>query len=480
MGNWEIVRLICFREIRDQFRDRRTLVMVVILPVVLYPLLGFAVFQYALTQGDKASVVGIHGLEHLPKPSPLAADTSPAPIVAWLTAVPTPGTGWEQVCSAAALAAQAQRLAEYPPLVVTGKDGWKVSDVYFDTPQQGRALRVRRLIEDDGKSRLEGKEIDVLVTVPPDFMTKLAAGERPSVLIETREADETSELANRRVRRALNRWKAALKDTRLARHGMPPGFDETLEIATPERARPALEQEARDLEKAFIRIFPFMVVMWAMAGAMYPAIDICAGEKERGTLETLLISPAGRDEIAWGKFLTIWAFSCSTTTWNLLGMSCTTWMVTRALPHLVPSPIALAWCLISVIPLAALFSAICLAVGVFARSTKEGQYYLMPLFLLTLPLILISLTPDVTLTPLTALVPVTGMALLMQKVMLATTPDQVPWLYFAPVLGMLALYCWLALVGATRLFQREEVLFREAEHFWDFRFWRRRVGERRN
>lgn len=473
MAKWAIIRLICFREIRDQFRDRRTLFMVVVLPVLLYPLLGLTVFQYALSQTEKTSVVGIHGVEYLPTPSLLAANTSPLPIVSWLTTVPAPGSGWERGCGAAALASAAQRLADYPPLVVPDSDGWKVSDLYFDYPHHARLLRIRKLTSDEGKRLLQSKDLDALVSVPADFMARLTAGERPALMLESRDGDDNSELAARRLRRTLDRWKRALKDARLGQHGLPAGFDDTLEITTPDTGRAAFEQEARDLEKAFIRIFPFMVVMWAMAGAMYPAIDICAGEKERGTLETLLISPAGRDEIAWGKFLTIWAFSASTTTWNLLGMSCTTWMLTRPLPHLVPSMMALAWCLISVLPLSALFSAICLAVGVFARSTKEGQYYLMPLFLVTLPLIFLSLSPDVTLNPMTALVPVTGMALLMQKVMVATTPDQVPWLYIAPVLGMLALYSWLALLGATRLFQREEVLFREAEHFWDFRFWRR-------
>ena len=60
--------------------------------------------------------------------------------------------------------------------------------------------------------------------------------------------------------------------------------------------------------------------MWSLAGALYPAVDLCAGEKERGTMETLLISPASREEIVWGKFLTIWVFSAATALLNLLSM----------------------------------------------------------------------------------------------------------------------------------------------------------------
>jgi sodium transport system permease protein len=100
---------------------------------------------------------------------------------------------------------------------------------------------------------------------------------------------------------------------------------------------------------------------------------------------------------------------------------------------------------------------------VYARSSKEGQYYLMPLFLVTLPLVLLTLAPGVELNAFYALVPVTGVALLIQKLMLASSFDKVPWLYFGPVLATVALYSLLALRWAVEQFQREEVLFREAE-----------------
>ena len=63
-----------------------------------------------------------------------------------------------------------------------------------------------------------------------------------------------------------------------------------------------------------------MLVMWSLAGALHPAIDLCAGEKERGTMETLLISPASRLEIVAGKFLAVWTLSTATVWWNLLWM----------------------------------------------------------------------------------------------------------------------------------------------------------------
>src|SRR5207247_6544947 len=91
---------------------------------------------------------------------------------------------------------------------------------------------------------------------------------------------------------------------------------------------------------------------------------------------------------------------------------------------------AIFWCIILVLPLSAFFSAISLALGAYARSSKEGQYYLMPLFLVTMPLVLLTLAPGVTLSPFYSLMPVTGVALLLQRLIPASSLAQSPSLYF--------------------------------------------------
>ncbi|MCI0354089.1 MAG: CPBP family glutamic-type intramembrane protease, partial [Acidobacteria bacterium] len=126
------------------------------------------------------------------------------------------------------------------------------------------------------------------------------------------------------------------------------------------------------------------------------------------------------------------------------------------------------------VPLAAFFSATCVALAIYARSTKEGQYYLMPLMVITLILTVLSLLPGAELTPLYSMLPITGAALLLRELMDATTPQQLPWLYLAPVLVPLAAYCYLALHWAVQQFKREEVLFREAERL-DVALWVRRL-----
>src|SRR5260221_9155026 len=103
------------------------------------------------------------------------------------------------------------------------------------------------------------------------------------------------------------------------------------------------------------KLFPFMLVLWSLAGALYPAVDLCAGEKERGTMETLLISPAGREEIVLGKFLTVWVFSGGTAFLNLISMGMTTWQFTSLLPRDSLPLASLFWCFVLLMPLSAFF-----------------------------------------------------------------------------------------------------------------------------
>src|SRR6266404_6367102 len=190
-------------------------------------------------------------------------------------------------------------------------------------------------------------------------------------------------------------------------------------------------------------------------------------------METLLISPVSREELVLGKFLTIWLLSAATALLNLASMGITSAEFNGVLPHDVLRPAAIFWCVLLVLPLSAFFSAISLAVGAYARSSKEGQYYLMPLFLVTMPLVFLTLAPGVELNPFYSLVPVTGVALLMQRLMTVSL-DQVPWLYFVPVLAPIVLYSGLALHWAIEQFKREEVLFREAERL-EIGLWLRRL-----
>ncbi|MCI0379219.1 MAG: ABC transporter permease subunit [Gemmataceae bacterium] len=472
---WSIIRLIWLRELRDQLRDRRTLFMVAVLPLLLYPVLGFAVLQFALGFQQKPSVVGIvvgaGEKREFPRRQPDRAGLSMTPHLAWLASNPV----FPQPPAAVAFAEAGHLVLDFPALLDDGEFTAVARRSLFEHPHLLLAKEKLRIkwLEHFDQELLSEKGVDLILTAPADFYERLegSAGlPRPIVEFHYRPGDDYSKQAKNRIFVMLDYWKRDLKQARLARKNLPADFDDSFEIQEPAQTRAATPSE--HLFNLFVRIFPFMLVMWSLAGALYPAVDLCAGEKERGTMETLLITPAGREEIVLGKFLTIWVFSTASALINLASMGVTTWRFSSYLPQGAMPVGALCWSVLLSVPLAALFSAISLAIGAYARSSKEGQYYLMPLFLITMPLIFLTLAPGVELNPFYSLVPVTGVALLMQKLMLAPSLAQVPWLYFVPVLAPVALYSWLALKWAIEQFKREEVLFREAERV-DLRLWLR-------
>ena len=104
---WSIIRLIWFREVRDQLRDRRTVFMMAVLPILLYPLVGIGLIQFAAGFNNKRNVLGVVGAEHLPPASPASVGLSPLPATAWLAL--TPGSGFDQALAAAVLCYAAQQ-----------------------------------------------------------------------------------------------------------------------------------------------------------------------------------------------------------------------------------------------------------------------------------------------------------------------------------------------------------------------------------
>jgi sodium transport system permease protein len=483
---WSIIRLIWLRDLRDQLRDRRTVAMIALLPLVLYPALGMGIMHFALGFVAKPSRIGIVGPEgDFPPPWKKAGPLRAVPAASWLAltppACPAPGLPLQRLFGAAALArasALVRNSAQWPDYPVLVRNGRFVpfpssaaEAGTIDSAVVAAALLHVEYLPSARRGPLDDKDVDLILSAPDDFWSGIAYNAQPALRFQVREGDDRSRQAAQRLEEALGRWKERLTVVRLQRRGLPTNFDEPIRV---EKEKPASAQERHGLFGQLLRIFPFMLVMWALAGALYPAVDLCAGEKERGTMETLIISPASREEIVLGKFLTIWIFSAGTSLLNLISMGVTAWQFSGQLGGETPPAAGLFWCVVLLLPLSAFFSAICLAVGAYARSSKEGQYYLMPLFLVTMPLVFLTLAPGVELSPSYSLVPVTGVALLMQRLMGPAAMETGTWFYFLPVLAPIVLYSWLALRWAIEQFKREEVLFREAERL-DIGLWLRRL-----
>jgi sodium transport system permease protein len=138
-----------------------------------------------------------------------------------------------------------------------------------------------------------------------------------------------------------------------------------------------------------------------------------------------------------------------------------------------PPPLAaLGWLVLALLPVSALFSASALAIAAFARSTKEGQYYLMPLLLICLPLLILPLLPAVSLNLGTSLIPVSGIMLLLRGIVEGQHAEAA-W-FAPPVLLVTGACCLLATRWAVDQFNNESVLFRESERI-DLALWLRHL-----
>jgi sodium transport system permease protein len=413
-----VVRLITRKETRDLLRDRRTVTLIFLAPLLLYPLFGLTAWAFASELVGKPPVIGVINADAAVMP---AADTP------------------------------------FPPLFNEAGDGFADGLAKGDADLHPKVVPLAP--DTDPEEALKSKKVQAVIVVPPHFGVDVEAGKRPELRLVEQEGNEKSKVALRAASDAVSTWQERAKEVRFRRDGKPADYDKLVSVDDPSK-KPAKERTAKELRDTFARTFPLMLVMWLIAGSIQPAVDLTAGEKERGTMETLLISPAERGEIVLGKFFAVTFFGFSSVVWNVICLTAAAVFGERMLGEPIVNLPGLLGCVVLGVPIAMLFSAVSLALGVFARSTKEGQYYLVPLMLGSLPLAFWSFIPTTELTPATAVIPVTGGMLLQQK-LLAVTGEPIPWEYFPLVLGSLAGYVGVALAVAWWQFTREAVLFRE-------------------
>lgn len=447
--NWSNVRLIFSREVRDQLRDRRTLFMIAVLPLLLYPILGMSMFQVLQFVREHPTKVLVIGAQDLPASPSLLQNGR---FAARLFKDADKRRLLEITVSTAGGRTLRQQVAEARQSV---KQGEYQAVVYFPPDFADRLRAFRELLARQRSDPPEARRGKPKLSVP-----------EPEIYFNS--AKEKSQITFVRISQVLDRWLQEIGRQNLATSRLPESAARPFEVTEHDVA----DKGHRDAA-VWGKLLPFLVLIWALTGAFYPAVDLCAGEKERGTLETLLSSPAQRSEIVWGKLLTIMVFSMVTAVLNLLSMGITGSFVMQVLPGLGHPPLLTPlWLLLALVPMSALFSALCLALAAFARSSKEGQYYLMPLVLITMPLVVLPMAPGVELNLGNSLIPVTGVVLLLRAMLEGNYFQALP---YAPPVAVVTLTCCLwAIRWAEDQFNSESVLFRESERL-DMGLWLRHL-----
>jgi len=397
---WKNVRLLFVKELTGAIRDRRTLFLTVFFPLIFYPLVLSVIGQF-----NEAERVRYESLT----PTILVVDQS------------------EDETFQAALA-----------------------------DERGLFWRSVASVE-DGLAGLKSDDGHVLMAVE-----KESGGEGIGlrVTLHYDQADPFAPIAASQVRAFLEAYLQRVVGDKLDELGYdidaltPPLTVETRDVATGE-----------SLGRMILsRLLPYFMVLAILTGAMGLGAEITAGEKERSTIATLLVSQLSRTEIVLGKFLTVLTVSLTSSLLSAVGLligvrffgeGLTPASLSGSAVFSLDLP-ALGWMLVVLVPLAVILAALVIIVGTYARSQKEASTYLLPIYMVIVLVGMMSMTGGIAFEGTRYLIPVANALYALQGIIvgeLVTT--NILYTLIANVV------CGVALIAAAvRLFKREAVLFR--------------------
>ena len=389
------------KELTEWLRDRRTLISTVLIPLLLFPLMMVGFSSLAVIMIGKAE-------KETPKIMVLGGEDSPAIL-------------------------EKLRSVDNLEIVPT---------------------------TDDWKRKISEKEIRAAVEIPKNFEVSLEQSKPETVQIYFYEGEIKSSFGANRVEKFFKDYRDNIIKNRLSARNIPGSILNPFEVKQKNVAPPEKVSGA-----ALGGLLGYMVILLSMTGAIYPAIDLTAGEKERGTMETILSSPISRMDLVLGKFSLVLSASLATAILSLISMGVSFALLGKsgamsskdaAVMQLhIGLPTVLAVFLMA-LPLAVLFAAVLLTIALFAKSYKEAQSYLTPMtFIVVIPAVA-SLMPGVELTPKLALVPILNTSLVCKDIVAGTYH----WNSIALIFLSTCVYAAAALFLAVKMFQRESVLFR--------------------
>ncbi|MCY0987345.1 ABC transporter permease subunit [Nannocystis sp. ILAH1] len=393
---WVVFR----KELRDTLRDRRTLVAMVVVPLLLFPLLMVGMAKFSQSRAAEA------------RDKTLAV----------------------AVADAEASSGLAEFLRQEP--------GLEISEV-----QDVTAL----------PERVRTEELDAAIVIPAGYGALLASY-YPAPLQLLHKSSDDFDIPRTRLEQALGRFEQKLLDERLRSFGVEPRVLDPLDIQ-----RTDVVSSRELFGKLLGGLLPYMFIIFCFTGGMYPAIDLAAGEKERGTLETLLSSPASRLQIALGKFAVVTLTGFTSALLATVGMYVSVAQGVEGIPPavlsaiqsvLAPGTIALVLALL--LPLSVFFAAALLMLSLYARSYKEAMSVISPLMIVVVVPAAIALAPGVRLGLVTAVVPVLNVSLATREI-IAGTADP---LHLALVFASLLLLAAGGMAACARWFSREDIVFR--------------------
>lgn len=412
--SWKNIATVYFKELKDSIRDRRTVLSIIIVPTLLMPALMFGVGKIAAGIFSKAR-------------------------------------------------------QETPTVMILG--GEDSPEIVAKLKQSGKMRIVESVA--DWKQRISDKKIRAAVQIPPGFETKLKAGETGPIVIYNYGGELKSGFAVEVLDKFFRDLREKTVAARLAERSLPSSLITPFEVKRENVAPP--EKVGGNLLGGIV---PYIIILLCFTGAMYPAMDLTAGEKERGTMETLLCSPVPRINLVLGKFLVVLTGSLSAMVLSLASMGISaaaagliflnghggTGKLATAAAHAKASGVAmptidllgLFGVVAMVFPVAVLFSALLFTISLFAKSYKEAQSYTAPMIIFVIMPAVVGMLPGIELNARLALVPILNLSLVCKEMLSGVWH----WNYIGLIFGSSCFYAAAALAFAVKMFNREDVIFR--------------------
>ncbi|MCK6512066.1 ABC transporter permease subunit [Myxococcota bacterium] len=466
---WPIVHTLWKKEMLEMLRDRRTILIMVLLPLVLYPVIGIITSQAQSAHVQKLQAsrlrVGLVGaalpaplmqkllrnneLEHIPPYAPwkerlaqkqlhAILDTS-YPSIPSTQPVSTPST--------------AQPKHPRPPTNIAPPSASLPKHPETAPPAASLPASTKAALLLSPRSPSTSLP-SMRLTAPPPYTIRV-------IYLSTWDASRT---ASRRIEDILREFHREALQKRLQDFRIAPAFVQVFTVKTQDTA--SAQARGRDLLGTML---PLLLIIMTIVGALYPAVDLTAGEKERGTLETLLTAPITSIEIVTGKYLTIFCISLATGLLNMFSL----WLTFSQGLRMLASNRKLAidmtlnfqhyLALIGFLALiAALSSAVMLSMASFARSFKEGQNYTTPAYLLCFMPAFLATLPGAKPSLTSAMIPFVNVAYAIK----GTIKGDLSLDYaLLTVFSMLVVTVAFLRLSAM-IFQNEQVLFREGDISW--------------
>lgn len=397
------VRIIFLKELKDTLRDRKTIITMIVVPLLLFPvIIGFTA-KIQIGMSRKAQ-------EKLLRVAVFAPDS----------------------------------ITVFRDILKSQKDITLIHDV----PKES----IDTLIRDE---KIDG------AYVFSDTFEKDIENLRPGTVTFYFKSSGEQNITKNRLREPLN----SLEKVELASRFQRLNLDAS--IITPLTVNEVDIATSKEIFGKMIGGFlPYIFVIFCYMGSMIPAIDIGAGEKERGTLETLLASPASRLEILGGKFITVSLTGITSALVALLGLYAAFHYGVHQIEDLpleisstlleILEPRSVLMLISMLLPLTMFFSGILLCVSVYSKTFKEAQSIMTPLNIVILLPVIVGLMPGIELNALTAFVPVLNVSLISKEIFAGT----IHYALLTEAYGSLILIAGLSLFAAARVFSMESVIFR--------------------